>query len=79
MLMFIWKIGPALSCGNTVVVKPAEQTPLTALHLASLIKEVSFLSLNMQADSESPLSLTGCVHMYHELRCSHMTPAQSCR
>nr|AAB32754.2 acetaldehyde dehydrogenase [Mus musculus] len=42
MLMFIWKIGPALSCGNTVVVKPAEQTPLTALHLASLIKEAGF-------------------------------------
>uniref|UniRef100_A0A8D1PYZ5 Aldehyde dehydrogenase 1A1 n=2 Tax=Sus scrofa TaxID=9823 RepID=A0A8D1PYZ5_PIG len=40
LVMLIWKIGPALSCGNTVVVKPAEQTPLTALHVASLIKEV---------------------------------------
>lgn len=38
--MFMWKIAPALSCGNTVVVKPAEQTPLTALHMGSLIKEV---------------------------------------
>uniref|UniRef100_A0A8C9DJL9 Aldehyde dehydrogenase domain-containing protein n=1 Tax=Prolemur simus TaxID=1328070 RepID=A0A8C9DJL9_PROSS len=36
------KIAPALSCGNTVVVKPAEQTPLTALHVASLIKEAGF-------------------------------------
>lgn len=45
--MLIWKIGPALSCGNTVVVKPAEQTPLTALHMASLIKEVRFLNQNM--------------------------------
>ncbi|EHB10277.1 Retinal dehydrogenase 1 [Heterocephalus glaber] len=42
LLMLVWKIGPALSCGNTVVVKPAEQTPLTALHVASLIKEVGF-------------------------------------
>uniref|UniRef100_A0A2K5EFG7 aldehyde dehydrogenase (NAD(+)) n=1 Tax=Aotus nancymaae TaxID=37293 RepID=A0A2K5EFG7_AOTNA len=39
LVMLIWKIGPALSCGNTVIVKPAEQTPLTALHMASLIKE----------------------------------------
>lgn len=38
--MFMWKIAPALSCGNTVVIKPAEQTPLTALHIGSLIKEV---------------------------------------
>ncbi|XP_069332493.1 aldehyde dehydrogenase 1A1-like isoform X3 [Eulemur rufifrons] len=42
LIMLIWKIAPALSCGNTVVVKPAEQTPLTALHVASLIKEAGF-------------------------------------
>uniref|UniRef100_D3ZCV5 Aldehyde dehydrogenase family 1, subfamily A7 n=1 Tax=Rattus norvegicus TaxID=10116 RepID=D3ZCV5_RAT len=42
LVSFIWKIGPALSCGNTVIVKPAEQTPLTALHMASLIKEAGF-------------------------------------
>ncbi|XP_026150165.1 retinaldehyde dehydrogenase 3 [Mastacembelus armatus] len=42
LLMFMWKIAPALSCGNTVVIKPAEQTPLTALHVGSLIKEVGF-------------------------------------
>ncbi|KFP37824.1 Retinal dehydrogenase 1, partial [Chlamydotis macqueenii] len=42
LLMFIWKIAPALCCGNTVVVKPAEQTPLTALYMGSLIKEVGF-------------------------------------
>jgi betaine-aldehyde dehydrogenase len=34
-----WKIGPALACGNTVVVKPAELTPLTALRLAELALE----------------------------------------
>ncbi|ETE65935.1 Aldehyde dehydrogenase family 1 member A3, partial [Ophiophagus hannah] len=36
LLMLIWKIAPALCCGNTLVVKPAEQTPLTSLHLGSL-------------------------------------------
>src|ERR671938_1320751 len=34
-----WKLGPALACGNTVVLKPAEQTPLTALRLAELALE----------------------------------------
>ncbi|XP_048829090.1 aldehyde dehydrogenase family 1 member A3-like [Brienomyrus brachyistius] len=42
LLMFMWKIAPALSCGNTVVLKPAEQTPLTALHMGALIKEAGF-------------------------------------
>ncbi|KAJ8401532.1 hypothetical protein AAFF_G00378490 [Aldrovandia affinis] len=42
LMMFAWKIAPALCCGNTVVIKPAEQTPLTALHMASLIKEAKF-------------------------------------
>lgn len=37
-----WKIGPALSCGNTVVLKLAEQTPLSMLVLATLIKEAGF-------------------------------------
>lgn len=40
VMMFAWKIAPALCCGNTVVIKPAEQTPLSALHVAALIKEV---------------------------------------
>ncbi|VDO98750.1 unnamed protein product [Soboliphyme baturini] len=40
--MLAWKLGPALACGNTVVLKPAEQTPLTALHVASLIAEAQF-------------------------------------
>jgi acyl-CoA reductase-like NAD-dependent aldehyde dehydrogenase len=34
-----WKLGPALACGNTVVLKPAEITPLSALRLAELILE----------------------------------------
>ncbi|XP_054474186.1 aldehyde dehydrogenase family 1 member A3 [Anoplopoma fimbria] len=42
LLMFMWKMAPALSCGNTVVIKPAEQTPITALHVGALIKEAGF-------------------------------------
>ena len=36
------KIGPALCCGNTVVVKPDENTSLTALFIASLVKQAGF-------------------------------------
>ena len=36
LLMLAWKWGPALACGNTIVLKPAEQTPLTALRVAQL-------------------------------------------
>ncbi|HEY9871119.1 MAG TPA: aldehyde dehydrogenase family protein, partial [Candidatus Obscuribacterales bacterium] len=42
LLMAAWKFGPALACGNTVVLKPAEQTPLTAIRLGELICEVGF-------------------------------------
>ncbi|KAI9662639.1 MAG: hypothetical protein M1831_002682 [Alyxoria varia] len=40
--MAAWKLGPALACGNTVVLKPAEQTPLSILYFANLIKEAGF-------------------------------------
>ncbi len=40
LLMAAWKLAPALACGNTVVLKPAETTPLTALHLARLLQEI---------------------------------------
>ena len=39
LLMAAWKLGPALATGNCVVLKPAEQTPLTALRLAALMAE----------------------------------------
>lgn len=42
ILMLAWKFGPALACGNTIVLKPAEQTPLTALAIAALAKEAGF-------------------------------------
>ncbi|OLN90331.1 Aldehyde dehydrogenase 2 [Colletotrichum chlorophyti] len=42
LMMCAWKLGPALACGNTVVLKPAEQTPLSVLYFAKLIKEAGF-------------------------------------
>ncbi|MDB5313038.1 MAG: betaine-aldehyde dehydrogenase [Gemmataceae bacterium] len=42
LLMQAWKWAPALACGNTLVLKPAEQTPLTALWVARLAQEVGF-------------------------------------
>ncbi|KAH3902739.1 probable Aldehyde dehydrogenase 5, mitochondrial [Saccharomycodes ludwigii] len=39
ILMWSWKIGPALATGNTVVLKPAEATPLSALYVSQLVKE----------------------------------------
>ncbi|GGA67844.1 aldehyde dehydrogenase [Edaphobacter acidisoli] len=40
LLMFAWKVAPALAAGNTVVIKPAEYTPLTALAMAELAMEI---------------------------------------
>ncbi len=42
MLMVAWKWGPALAAGNTIVMKPAEQTPLTCLRMAELALEAGF-------------------------------------
>lgn len=42
LLMAAWKLAPALAAGNTVVLKPAEQTPVTALELAKLIQAAGF-------------------------------------
>src|SRR6202453_3792010 len=42
LLMAAWKLGPALAEGCTIVLKPAEQTPLTALRLGELVQEAGF-------------------------------------
>jgi aldehyde dehydrogenase (NAD+) len=42
LLLASWKIGPALACGNTIVMKPAEQTPLTTVRLGELAIEAGF-------------------------------------
>lgn len=40
LLMAAWKLGPALAGGNTIIMKPSEQTPLSVLYLSQLIREV---------------------------------------
>lgn len=40
--MWTWKVGPAIACGNVVVLKSAEQTPLSALYMCNLVKEAGF-------------------------------------
>lgn len=42
LVMAIWKLAPALACGNCCILKPAQQTPLSALYLAELIREAGF-------------------------------------
>ncbi len=42
LMMLAWKWGPALACGNTILLKPAEQTPLTALRMGELALEAGF-------------------------------------
>ncbi|EKM54309.1 uncharacterized protein PHACADRAFT_258089 [Phanerochaete carnosa HHB-10118-sp] len=42
LMIAVWKIAPALATGNTIVLKPSEVTPLSALKLAELVKEVGF-------------------------------------
>lgn len=42
LLMWSWKIGPAVAAGNTVVMKTAEQTPLSGLYMGKLVKEAGF-------------------------------------
>ena len=42
LLMMAWKLGPALAAGNTIILKPAEQTPLSALYIADLIRAAGF-------------------------------------
>jgi len=42
LISLAMKLGPSMCCGNTVIVKPDEHTPLTALYIASLAKEAGF-------------------------------------
>ena len=42
ILFLSWKLGAALACGNTLILKPSEHTPLSALYIGSLIVEAGF-------------------------------------
>ena len=56
LLMQAWKLAPALAMGNTVVLKLAEQTPLTGLYIAQLAKEVS-LTLTARACTRTVIDI----------------------
>ena len=64
LLMMAWKIGPALACGNTIVLKPAEQTPLTALRVAELAAEAGLPAgvLNVINGLGETAGAAMCVH-----------------
>lgn len=66
--MFAWKIAPALCCGNTVVIKPAEQTPLSALYMGALIKEVR--ETDFRSASDSPYSWSLLEHISFNMNAS---------
>ena len=84
LLIARWKLAPALACGNTVVLKPAEQTPLTALRLGELAIEAGLpagrgqrghgLRRGPARRSPSPRSRQGLVH-----RLDRRGPADRCR
>src|SRR5699024_4636393 len=42
LMILVWKVAPALATGNTIVIKPAEQTPLSAIKLVELAEKVGF-------------------------------------
>lgn len=65
LLMQAWKLGPALAAGNTIVMKPAEQTPLTALYIAQLIKEVIRIAFSKQTSRK--VNLLSVCHCYSDL------------
>lgn len=63
LIMFAWKVGPALACGNTIVLKTAEQTPLTALFAGKLFHEVCLFRANAYLLFGNP-NLSSCNLFY---------------
>ena len=62
LLMLAWKVAPALAAGNTVVLKPAEYTPLTALALAEIVREIGLpkgVFNIVTGDGETGAAITG--------------------
>lgn len=65
MIMFAFKVAPALICGNTVVLKSSEKAPLASLKLASLVKEAGFPPgvLNVVSGFGQPTGSAIALHM----------------
>lgn len=65
LLMYAWKVGPALACGNTIVLKTAEQTPLSALYVTKLLHEAGLPSgaLNVVSGFGPTAGAALCSHM----------------
>lgn len=62
--MWAWKVGPALAAGCTIVMKPSELTPLTALALCDLIVEAGFPAGGRRHINLEQQSLTALVHQW---------------
>jgi len=58
-MMAVWKIAPALAAGCTIVLKPAEQTPLSALRLGELIMEAGFPPIDVHNFNDVALPFGG--------------------
>jgi acyl-CoA reductase-like NAD-dependent aldehyde dehydrogenase len=65
LLMAAWKLAPALACGNTAILKPAEETPLTALRLGEIFLEAGFPSgvINILTGPGVPTGAALTAHM----------------
>ncbi|KAK1376545.1 Delta l-pyrroline-5-carboxylate synthetase [Heracleum sosnowskyi] len=65
LLMYAWKVAPALACGNTVVMKTAEQTPLSALYVSKLFHEAGLPPgvLNIVSGHGHGAGAALCLHM----------------
>ena len=72
LLLATWKVAPALACGNTVIVKPASQTPLTALALADLAREVGFRRASSTSSRGRDRALGRC---WWNIRASTRSPS----
>jgi hypothetical protein len=70
LLMAAWKLGPALAADNCVILKPAEQTPLTALRLAGLTGNTTYKAVQRSAQvmSIGPM-LQGLAKPVNDLSC----------
>ena len=77
LLLTSWKVAPALACGNTVIIKPASQTPLTALALAEIAQEVGHS--RRRASTSSPGLARRSARCSSSTRASTRSPSPAIR